>query len=341
MLKRTVLYIFQVIIVVGLLIISIEGIGRIVIHVRYGMPGKSYGLWQYDRELGATHSRNAYNTHTSLNDQGFRNKEDVFTPKPDDSLRIIAFGGSTTFGYNLLDGETYTEKLEIKLRQIPGYEKTQVLNAGRICYSAGHNLILMKRLIPRLRPDYVIIYEGVNEEMNSYILRQDGVSMDSLSGAYGVIGKSYDQNRWLKRNSVIVRFVDYRVKQYLMDLRPKNTTQTNKKVEISSHPWTIENYKVLLKEMLTFLQKENVTPIVIRYASADNSGQEMFSNISSDIAKENNVFVYDVRPHFDKTGERDEDLFIYTGVHVTPLGAELMASGLNEIIFTDLKVKNP
>ena len=191
---------------------GLEGLGRELISLRYGVPGKTYGLWKYDPELGATHRSNAYNTRSTLNNYGFRNLENVFDPRPSNSLRIIAFGGSTTFGYNLKDGETYTEKLQERIRELPGFEKTQVLNAGRICYSAGHNLILMKRFVPQFKPDYVIIYEGINEMMNVWALQRDGVSLDNLGHRYGVIGKSFDQNRWLKRNSVIVRFIDYYVK---------------------------------------------------------------------------------------------------------------------------------
>lgn len=117
-------YILYLILSVLIIILFIEFTSRIIIHLRYSVPGRTYGIWKYDKELGADHKSNSYNTHTSLNNYGFRNKEDVFEPKPENSLRIIAIGGSTTFGYNLQDGETFTEKLEAKLRKIQGFEKT-------------------------------------------------------------------------------------------------------------------------------------------------------------------------------------------------------------------------
>ncbi len=190
------------------MILCVEALGRLVIHIRYGVPGKSYGLWKYDSELGATYRPNSYNTLTSLNNDAFRNKEDVFDPNPAGSLRIMVFGGSTTFGYNLADGDTFTEKLEQKLRKIQGLERTQVLNAGEICYSSGHSLIRIKRLVPKLKPDYVILDEGLNDILNAWVLNSDGVSLNALyeTKTYGVLGKGYGQNRWLEWNSVILEF---------------------------------------------------------------------------------------------------------------------------------------
>lgn len=319
-----------------LIVFLLEGIGRVLIHVKYGVPGKSYGLWKYDSELGATHRFNAYNTHTSTNNLGFRNKEDVFDPKPPGSLRIIAFGGSTTFGYNLADGETYTELLEHKIRNIPGYEKSQVLNAGRICYSAGHNLILMRRLVPFLKPDYIILYEGINEIQNEWALKLDGVNLDKLGSTYGALGKSYDQNRWLKRNSVIVRFIDYRVKTHL----PRLSSKSNPLQAVSLHPWIIENYKFLLRQMIDFLLENKVTPIVLKYASIGRDDLKTLSRISAEIAQEKGVLICNMDSRFHQFGGRTKDLFIDTGVHVTPKGAEILADELFQVIVKDLKQRS-
>ena len=334
--RKTIVFVITIVISTILTVVALEIIGRVIIHINHAIPGKTYSLWKYDPELGSTHRNNAYNTHTSLNNHGFRNREDIFNPKPKNSLRILAFGGSTTFGYNLKDNETFTHKLEEKLRQIPKLKNTQVLNAGRITYSIGHNLILMKRLIPELKPDYVIIYEGVNEIMNGWSIRKDGISLDELK-EYGVIGGSYDRNRWLKRNSVIVRFIDYRVKAQIAKFYDKTPLEIE---GIDIHPWLIENYKFLLNKILNFLKSKNITPIVIRYASIKDPEQRVFSDASAEIARENRTIIYDMELDFKDSGVNPENLFIYTGVHVTPLGAEMMAEGLYQIIMKDLRIKN-
>jgi len=147
-------------------ILSIESIGRAIIHFRFGVPGKSYGLWQYDPELGAIHAANGYNLNSETNNFGFRNKEDVIEPKPANALRIIAYGGSATFCYNLPTDLAWPIRLqEILRKQHNAFD--QVLNGGAIMWSIGHELTRAKRDLPRLKPDVVIIYSGVNEEVNA------------------------------------------------------------------------------------------------------------------------------------------------------------------------------
>lgn len=321
--KRWLGYLLYLLVSTSLLILLVEGAARVLIHFKYGHPGKTYGLWIADPELGATHRPNGYNTHTSLNNYGFRNREDVLEPKPPGALRIIAFGGSTTFGYNLQDGETYTDQLQVRLRRVPGYEQAQVLNAGRITYSAGHNLILMKRLVPVLRPDYALLYEGVNELFNAWVLQQERQSLDALDSRFGVLGKGYDQNRWLKRNSVIVRFIDYVVKKYLVPWR---------KLDLEIHPWVVENYEHVLREMLGFLRAQGAIPIVLRYPSVEQPDISFFSDLSAEIACEEGVIVLDLESRFDRFGVRERDYFADTGVHVTSRGAEVIADVLAELI---------
>ena len=64
---------FAAITVAGFFLIpalSIELGGRLYLHLRYGVPGKSYGIYMPDDELGATHRPNSYNTGGALNNWG-------------------------------------------------------------------------------------------------------------------------------------------------------------------------------------------------------------------------------------------------------------------------------
>lgn len=347
--KKTLAYVAVLIFSVSLIVLFIEGLGRIMIHVRYGVSGKSYGLWQYDPELGATYRPNSYNTLTSLNNYGFRNEEDVFDPRPPNSLRVIAFGGSTTFGYNLRDGETFTERLEQKLKTIPGYERTQVLNAGQVSYSTGHTWIRVKRLVPQLEPDYVILYEGLNEMLNAWVLNLDGISFDQLyeTETYGVLGRRYGQNNWLSRNSIIARFLTYVVQRAINGIREKEVVNKNYQGhaleaqareirKVIDHPWLVENYRFLLGQAIDFLLSQGVTPIVVRYAFVPSSEVEIFSDVSAEVAREKGVPICDMRSRFEQAGDRIGDLFIHTGVHVTPQGAEILAEELFQTISKDL-----
>ena len=70
----------SILIATAVLLGLLEAMGWIYIHTRYGRPGKSYGIWQADRELGTIPRPNSYNSLTSLNHYGFRNREDVLDP---------------------------------------------------------------------------------------------------------------------------------------------------------------------------------------------------------------------------------------------------------------------
>lgn len=133
-------------------------------HFKYSVPGKTYGLWMHEGELGAIHSRDGYNSEK--NSYGFCNKVDVFEPKLPDSIRVIAYGGSTTCCFNLETDQVWPIRLQQELRKYAG-PKSQVLNAGATVWSIGQEVARPKRDLPRLKPHVVIIYSGLNEEANA------------------------------------------------------------------------------------------------------------------------------------------------------------------------------
>jgi len=61
--------------------VGIEASARLYFWGRFGVPGKTYGIWRSDPELGGIQKPYGYNT----------------TGETPGSLRIIAYGGSTTF----------------------------------------------------------------------------------------------------------------------------------------------------------------------------------------------------------------------------------------------------
>src|SRR5262249_6381625 len=97
--KQIVFGFFMIVIIVGLpiiLILGVEGVGRAIIHLKYGVAGKSYGLWQYDRELGAIHAANAYNHNSETNNFGFRTSSSRSRRMRSGSLRTAAPRRSAT-----------------------------------------------------------------------------------------------------------------------------------------------------------------------------------------------------------------------------------------------------
>jgi lysophospholipase L1-like esterase len=95
------------------------------------------------------------NIALSHNSLGFRGGE--FTPHKS-STRVVTVGGSTTYGVEVSDTETWPARLGQKLGQ--GYE---VLNLGVAGHGTAEHLYMVGAVVSRLQPDVVILHIGLND----------------------------------------------------------------------------------------------------------------------------------------------------------------------------------
>jgi len=95
------------------------------------------------------------------NSEGFRNSE---IDHPKKKFRIIAMGGSTTYGTNVCDWETWPHYLDSLLPQ-----EIEVLNFGVAGHSSIEHLIMASLLIPEYKPDLVLLHCGLNDLRNLFI----------------------------------------------------------------------------------------------------------------------------------------------------------------------------
>lgn len=141
---------------------------------------------------------NQDNSYWKINQQGFRDLENVPLAKPKDEIRIFLLGGSTAFGYGSSNNESaIAEKLELRLqkrlqqqRQSPGIYKPDVLpldlaehkkaltkpskirsgnyrviNAGVPGYASGNELAQLALKILNYKPDVIIVLDGYGDLM--------------------------------------------------------------------------------------------------------------------------------------------------------------------------------
>ena len=333
---------FTLILAIGLpfvLILAIEGAGFAIVHFKHGVPGKSYGLWIYDAELGAIHARNAYNSNSQTNDYGFRNKERVFEPKPPGAYRVIAYGGSTTFCYNLETDRAWPLRVQEILRARTN-SNSQVLNAGAIMWSIGQEVARAKRDLPRLKPDVVIIYSGINEEANAELLRAEGISLERAlaEGRHGLFTHHLDQSWWLKRNSTIVRFIDYAgVADWLSPNQPANIDGGRPKAPLKDtgiNPVVAENFDRTLREFIELIRKNGAKPIYVIVGGLPELGGNTqllrYSRQGAETARQAGALVIDFNEVIAGYKGNKRDLFSDSGVHWSDLGAGLLAEFIDE-----------
>lgn len=96
--------------------------------------------------------------------EGFRSSgTDQPWPPPADRPSVLAFGGSTLFGYGLSDGETLPARLEAALGEHCD-DPPLVYNFGRSNYFSSQERILFQQLLAAgARPRAALFLDGLNE----------------------------------------------------------------------------------------------------------------------------------------------------------------------------------
>jgi lysophospholipase L1-like esterase len=98
-----------------------------------------------------------YGAH--VNRLGLRGPEIAFD-KPAGTTRIVALGGSFVFGWGVVDADTWTVRLEHKLRERAG--PTEIVNGGRNGGTINRALTTLVRLAQRMPLDAVVLVSTYN-----------------------------------------------------------------------------------------------------------------------------------------------------------------------------------
>ena len=127
---------------------------------------------------------------SDVSKQGFRGA-DVAIPKPPGVYRILAIGGSTTFGIGLTTEETWPFQLQSILREQYGYHNVEVINMGVPGYYSLNSVINLATHGLALEPDLVIDTDGINDAVIS--IYQDPACYHTDSP---LLGMGMDQGVW-------------------------------------------------------------------------------------------------------------------------------------------------
>lgn len=85
----------------------------------------------------------------------------VARSKPDDEIRVLCLGGSTTV--NTRAGISYPELLEQRFAERRGNGAVRVLNAGGEGFSSAHSLVNLALRNLDAAPDVVVVYHNIND----------------------------------------------------------------------------------------------------------------------------------------------------------------------------------
>tara|TARA_B100000676_G_scaffold3176_1_gene2911 strand:- start:35 stop:2254 length:2220 start_codon:yes stop_codon:yes gene_type:complete len=97
-----------------------------------------------------------------INSQGLRGPEFVMD-KPNDVYRIIAVGGSTTFGLGVEDSFSWPTLLQKSLNDLETSKRIEVINAGVSAATSLQNMNHINQKLINFSPDLIILYEGTND----------------------------------------------------------------------------------------------------------------------------------------------------------------------------------
>jgi lysophospholipase L1-like esterase len=335
-----------------LLLLAAEGAGRLYMHARYGVPGKRYGRWRADPVLGARMGENRYDHRWQTDDGGFRNDQNVIEPRREGAWRIIAYGGSTTLCWNLPTASTWPSRLEHRLRAATGDSAQQVLNAGDILWSIGHILARAKAELPRLHPDFVILYTGVNEEANADLLAASGRSLRErmASGEYGAFARNLPQDSWLARNSILYKaaqkVIGLPAARLWREMRGEKWSRLRQTPIDAAHPASppdpdvLRNYLHVLDELIQVCDENGARPVFVIEATGLRTvglaRMTAYSREGARVASERGVPVVDAQAMVDAyPGDRME-LFRDSGIHYSKKGADLLAAKIFDEVFRPL-----
>ena len=130
----------------------------------------SGGLWgdiPEDVDTPADYTSNEFRTNISRNLWDKELSPEISKKKPDNTYRIFAVGGSTTFGVDIDNSETWPAYLEQKFKKFNLDFSVEVVNAGKNGSDTKDELKLIQNKLIDFEPDMIIMYSGWNDNLQA------------------------------------------------------------------------------------------------------------------------------------------------------------------------------
>src|ERR1700735_514478 len=150
-----------------------EYTARKVASGQLGSPGRHTELI-LDRWTAFRNNPGYLSGGVQLDQAGFRRDRGVSIEKPADTVRIFFLGGSVAYGGETLypeiddhwkidNRQTIDHYLETRLNSTFPSKRWEVINASVKGYLLNQDLALFLSAVQRYQPDYLILFDGVND----------------------------------------------------------------------------------------------------------------------------------------------------------------------------------
>ena len=117
-------------------------------------------VWRYVPQL-AWVNKPYSGIHVNIAADGSR--KTYAKPNNGQALKVLCLGGSSTWGWNLADDQTWPSALAMELTKKFPKRNVQVLNFGENGYETSLEIARLQALLVRgYRPDFVVFYTGYN-----------------------------------------------------------------------------------------------------------------------------------------------------------------------------------
>jgi lysophospholipase L1-like esterase len=161
-------------------------------------------------------------TLDDVNERGLRG-ELVAIPKPDGVFRILALGGSTTYGHALPVQEAWPAQLQSILRDEYNYPQLEVINLGAPGYFSLDSLVNLATRGLAHEPDLILVYDGLNDA----IIRMYHDTA-CYSGDTPLFGMGTDRGIWTVNQPELPPSILYRLLGYRFGWLQPPTTYTDR-----------------------------------------------------------------------------------------------------------------